>query len=163
MTKLVWKRLRPRDLEAFLRHLDAMPQAERPIYGLVGKKKIKFLHWVFAAASKLYALYFTQDRVVLSQRNVGGSRERRRIEYPIGDLVAVRVTKGPVWHTIRLEFRDGFTIKLANITRGQCDPIARVPVGGAAALARERLTVEQLTNCYFAYAFARLTGKDVLK
>ena len=34
---------------------------------------------------------------------------------------------------------------------------------GAAAFARARLTVEQLTNCYFAYAFARLTPKDVLK
>jgi hypothetical protein len=162
MTKLVWKRLRPRDLEAFLHHLDAMPPADRPLYGLVGKKKTPVLHWIFAAASKLYALYFTNDRIVLSQRNVGGSREKRRIEYAIGDLVGVRITRG-VWHSIRLEFRDGFTIKLGTITRGQCDPVAHVPDEGISAFARDRLSVEQLTNCYFAYAFARLTPKDVLK
>ena len=161
MAKLVWKKLSPGDIETLLTHVEGIPESDRPLYGLVGKKRREFLFWTFSL-NKPHVLYFTNDRVVLSQRSVGGAKEKSRREYGIGDLTDVRVTKGPLLESIKLAFSDGFKIKLRDVPKMQSDPVERVLREGIEAFARNRLSDEQITNCYFAYNFGRLIPTDLL-
>jgi hypothetical protein len=156
MARFVWKKLKPQDMEKVLKHLDAMPEGERLLYGLTGKKRNELLSWIWASANKPHALYFTKDRIVLSRRNISGTKEKSRKEFGIGDLAGVRVMTGPLLESIKLEFRDGFTIKLRDVAKHQSDPVERLLNEGTAAFARKGLTDEQLTNAYFTYRFARV-------
>jgi hypothetical protein len=161
MAKLVWKKLSPGDIETLLTHIEGIPESDRPLYGLVGIKRREFLMWRFSL-NKRHALYFTNDRVVLSQRSTGGAKEKSRREYSIVDLADVRVIRGPLFESIKLAFRDGFKIKLRDVPKMQSDPVERVLREGTSAFARNRLSDEQITNCYFAYSFARLIPADLL-
>ena len=52
--------------------------------------------------------------------------------------------------------------ELRDVPKTQSDPVKLVFREGTSASARNRLSEEQITNCYYAYNFARLIPKDLL-
>lgn len=70
--------------------------------------------------------------------------------------------RGPLLESITLHFEDGFRIKLRDVPKDQGDQVKSFLEEGLAAFDRDRLTAEQLTNCCYAYSFARVIPNGLL-
>ncbi|MFH1330224.1 MAG: hypothetical protein ABIJ48_06210 [Actinomycetota bacterium] len=152
MTRRVWKQLPPEELDAFRAHLDALPAAERPGYGMLG---VKASWWSrLGGGARPFVVLFVGDRVTLSKRSFCRRRELTRDEYPAADLKAMTVRRGPLLESVRLTFADGYTLRVGGLPRGQSRPLERFLAGEVGAFDPAGLSPEQLTN--FCQAAAAL-------
>lgn len=146
--KMVWKQLKPEDLEVFLSYLDTLPEEDRPIYGIQGKKASAW-EKLGGGTSRIIVLFYP-DRAVFSMRGLTGVKEKSRIERPLSDIVDVRVVAGPLLSSVAFTFRDGSKTKLANVAHKEAAPLTRFMAEGEAALDRSRLDPESLTAFFYA-------------
>ena len=146
--KLVWKQLKPEDMELFLSHLDSLPEAERPIYGISGKKAS--LWEKLGGGTKRIIVLFYPDRLVISTRSMVGLTEKARVERPLSDIDDVHVLAGPLMSSVALRFRDGSKTKLANVGHKEAEPLTRYMDEGVSVFARSRLDPEALTAFFYA-------------
>jgi hypothetical protein len=141
---MVWKRLRPEDLEAFRAYLAALPVSGGPRYGLLG---VKASWWTrVGGAARPFVVLLAGGRLALSKRTFRTHRGRARHQYPLTDLKAVKVRRGPLLESMRLTFADGYSLRVGALPRRQSAPLERYLAGEADALDPARLSPEQLTN-----------------
>lgn len=144
MARLVWKRLRPEDLEAFRAHLAALPAAGGPRYGLLG---VKTSWWTrLGGAARPFVVLLAGGRLALSKRSFRRHRGVSRHQYPLADLKGVKVRRGPLLESVRLTFADGYALRVGALPRRQSLPLERYLAGEAGALDLARLSPVQLTN-----------------
>lgn len=144
MRVLVWKHLRPEDLEAFRAYLAALPAAGGPRYGLLG---VKASWWTrLGGGARPFVVLLAGGRLALSKRSFWRHREVSRCQYPRADLVSLKVRRGPLLESVRLTFTDGFRPRVGGLPRRHSRPLELYLGGETAALDPARLTPEQLTN-----------------
>lgn len=150
---MVWKRLRPEDLEAFRAYLAALPAAGGPRYGLLG---VKASWWTrMGGGARPFVVLLAGGRVALSKRSFRTHRGVSRHHYPLTDLEAVKVRRGPLLESVRLTFADGYSLRVGGLPRRQSLPLERYLAGDVDALSPARLSPEQLTN--FCQAMAAVS------
>lgn len=141
---LVWKRLPPEDLEAFRAYLAALPSAGEPRYGLLG---VKASWWTrLGGGARPFVVLLAGGRLALSKRSFWRHREVSRRQYPLADLAAVKVRRGPLLESVRLTFTDGYRLRVGGLPRRHSRPLELYQGGETAALDPAGLTPEQLTN-----------------
>jgi hypothetical protein len=141
---MVWKQLRPEDLEAFRAHLDGLPRAGGPRYGLLG---VKASWWTrLGGGARPFVVLLAGGWIALSKRSFRGRRDLTRDRYPFGDLKRMKVRRGLLLESVRLIFADGYSLRVGGLPRRQSRPLERYLAGEADALDPSRLTPEQLTN-----------------
>ncbi|MBN2112567.1 MAG: hypothetical protein JW785_00410 [Acidimicrobiia bacterium] len=144
MARSVWRRLPPEDLAAFRAFLDELPAAGGPRYGLLG---IKVSWWSrLSGPTRPYVVLVAGGRIALSKRTFHRRREVTRHDFPLGDLKAMRVHRGPLLESARLTFADGYSLRVGGLPRWQSRPLERYLAGEADALDPGTLSPEQLTN-----------------
>lgn len=154
MARPVWKQLPPADLDAFRAYLDALPRGERPGYGMLG---VKASWWSrLSGPARPFVVLFVGERVTLSKRSFSRRRELTRDEYPVADLEAMAVRRGPLLESARLTFADGYALRVGGLPRRQSRPVERFLAGEADAFDPAGLSPEQLTNFCQAVAAAGL-------
>jgi hypothetical protein len=147
---MVWKRLRPEDLEAFRAYLEGLPREGRPRYGLLG---VKASWWTrLGGGARPFVVLLAGERIALTKRSFRGHRDITRDQYPLGDLKGMKVRRGLLLESVRLTFADGYSLRLGGLPRRQSRPLERYLAGETDALEPSRLTPEQLTNFYQAMA-----------
>ena len=154
MARPVWKQLPPADLDAFRAYLDALPRGERPGYGMLGVKASWWSH--LSGPARPFVVLFLEDRVILSKRSFFRHRRVTRDEYPVADLEAMAVRRGPLLESARLTFADGYALRVGGLPRRQSRPVERFLAGEADAFDPAGLSPEQLTNFCQAVAVAGL-------
>ena len=158
MARPVWKQLPSEDLDAFRVHLDGLPAEYRPRYALLG---VKASWWSrLSGPARPFVVVFLKDRVILSKRSFFRHRRVTRDEYPLADLEAMAVRRGPLLESARLTFADGYSLRVGGLPRWQSRPIERFLAGEADAFDPAGLSPEQLTNFCQAVTAAglRLAG-----
>ena len=141
---MVWKWLRSEDLDAFRAFLDALPVAGAPRYGLLG---IKVSWWSrLSGPARPFVVLLAGGRIALSKRTFHRHREVTRHDYPLGDLKAMKVHRGPLLESVRLTFADGYSLRVGGLPRWQSRPLERHLAGESEALDPSGLSPEQLTN-----------------
>lgn len=144
MARMVWKRLRPEDLEAFRLYLEGLPRAGGPRYGLLG---VKASWWTrLGGGARPFVVLLAGGWIALSKRSFRGHRDITRDRYPRGDLKRMKVRRGLLLESVRLTFADGYSLRVGGLPRRQSRPLERYLAGEADALDPSRLTPEQLTN-----------------
>ncbi len=150
MARVVWKRLRPEDLEAFRAYLEGLPRAGEPRYGLLG---VKASWWTrLGGGARPFVVLLSGGHIAVSKRSFRGRRDITRDRYPLGDLKRMKVRRGPLLESVRLTFADGYALRVGGLPRRQSRPLERYLAGEADALDPSRLTPEQLTNFWQAMA-----------
>jgi len=148
VASLVWKRLRPEDLEGFRAYLAALPTAGGPRYGLLG---VKASWWTrMGGGARPFVVLLAGGHLALSKRSFRGRRGASRHQYRLSDLRAMKVRRGPLLESVRFTFADGYSLRVGGLPRHQTRPLERYLGGEADALDPENLTPEQLTNFYQA-------------
>lgn len=160
MPKMVWKQLKPDDLEVVTDALAAMPDAERPLYGFTGVKTSLWSQ--IGGGAKPFVVLFTPDRIVFSKRSVTGTKEAERREFAHGDLTEVSVRNGPLLDSALFRFADGFKVRVGNIPHTQIDPVTRFRREGPGAFEWSRLSPVQKTNCYYTFTTMGVLPRDLL-
>jgi len=160
MVKRVWKELKLDDLGVVTDHLEAMPEEQRPLYGLVGVKTSLWSQ--MGGGAKPFVVLIMPDRIVLSKRSVTGKKETWRKETPLSGLVDVSVRRGPMLDSAQLTFDDGYRVRVGNVPHTQIDPVTGAVERGAVALDWDELTSVQKTNCYYAFTMMELLPRDLL-
>jgi hypothetical protein len=141
---MVWKRLRPEDLEAFRAYLEALPRAGGPRYGLLG---VKASWWTrLGGGARPFVVLVAGERIALTKRSFRGHRDVTHDRYPLGDLKRMKARRGLLLESVRLTFADGYSLRVGGLPRRQSRPLERYLAGEADALDPSRLTPEQLTN-----------------
>ncbi len=144
MARLVWKRLRPEDLDAFRAHLEGLPPAGGPRYGWLG---VKASWWTrLGGGARPFVVLLAGGRIALSKRSFRRHRSVTRDQYRLGDLEKMKVRRGLLLERVRLTFADGYCLRVGGLPRRQSLPLERFLAGEADALDPSRLTPEQLTN-----------------
>lgn len=137
------------EAEWFYSRLDALPETERPLYAFSGRKSSAWQK-LGGGASQVLVL-FHPDRVVLSTRGMASmKKEKARSEHAVGDLVDVQVTDGPMLSSVTLGFRDGTSVKVADVDHAAAKPLHRYMAQGLAAF--DRATLEPKTATTFMLA-----------
>jgi len=159
--KFVWKSLPPEDINKLLEYVASIPEGERPLYGLTGKKS-SFL--TAGTAMWTHAICFTADRIMVTEEGFV-SGKKTQTGHNLSDLVQVDVKRRKLAGSdeLVLEFGDGSSVELVNVPKTQCDPVELLPSQGTSVFARERLSDAQITNCYYAYDMAAVIPPDLLK
>jgi len=144
VNRMVWKQLPPEDLDAFRAFLDALPVAGRPRYGLMG---VKVSWWSrLGGPARPFVVLLAGGRLALSKRSFRRRGELTRHEYPMGDLKAMKVRRGPLLEAVRFTFADGYKLRVGSLPRRQAHPLERYLAGEGEALDPAGLSPEQLTN-----------------
>jgi hypothetical protein len=147
-TKLHWRKLAPGEMHTFLSYLDAVPDKERPVYGISGDKSS--LWQKMGGGTKHIIVLFFPDHVVFSTRSMVTRKELSRRERPLSDITGVNVIAGPMMSGVAFRFNDGSKLKVANLMHKEAEPLTRFMSEGLAAFDRSRLDEESLS--YFFYA-----------
>jgi hypothetical protein len=140
--------MRPEQLEQLGRHLESMPDAERPLYGL-SASVFSFLsgfqdfpRWeLFYARVPVY-LVFTRDALT-----VAGGKRKMQGRHLHGDLIEVEPAGLPKGSSATLRFASGKKLKLSRIPPGALDPVVEYVQVGVGALAWDRLDEARRTHC----------------
>jgi hypothetical protein len=160
MVKRVWKELKPDDMAVVTDALEALPEDQRPLYGLTG---IKTSFWSrIGGGAKPFIVLFMPGEIILSKRTLGGSKAISRMVKPLGDLVDVSVRNGPLLGSARFEFADGFEIRVGNIPHTQINPVQGFLRHGKDAFAWDALSDTQRTNCYYTYTTMGILKRELL-
>lgn len=146
--KLVWKQLKPEDMQVFLSYLDALPEGERPTYGFTGQKASVWQK-MGGGTGRVIVLFYP-DRVMVSMRGLTGVKEKSRFERPLDEIEDVHVASGPLLSSVAIRFRDGSKAKVANVGHKEAEPLSRFTAEGVAAFDRSRLVPEALTGFFYA-------------
>ncbi len=161
MPKFVWKSLKPEDMETFLGYVDGLPESERPLYGLTGKKPA-FL--TAGSAMWTHAVHFTADQVIVTEVAFV-SNKKTQTSHDLSDLVQVDAKKPKLgeFGRLKLGFSDDSSLDLTQVPKTQSEPVELLLTEGTSAFPPERLTDAQITNCYYAYDMAGVIPPDLLR
>ncbi|MEX1207933.1 MAG: hypothetical protein WEE36_04890 [Acidimicrobiia bacterium] len=132
------------EAEWFYARLDAVPEAERPVYAFSGRKS-SLWHKLGGGVSQVLVL-FHPDRVVVSTRGmVNLKKEKARREHTVDELTEVQVVEGPLFSSVTLHFRDGTSVKVVDVDHAAAKPLHHYSTKGLGAFDRARLEPKTLT------------------
>ena len=146
-TKVHWSRLSDAELERFLSHLDTLPERDRPVYAISGRKSS--LWEKMGGGTHQIIVIFYPDRVVISDRGTFSTKEKGRRHLPIEDLKDVKIVSGPLFSSVALRFESEKT-KLVNVRHQAAEPVGGYESMGLAAFDRSRLTPEAISDFFYA-------------
>jgi hypothetical protein len=144
---------RPRQLSdehraKFFAYLDRLPANDRPVYGFSAQRPSL---WQRLGGGTTYVqVLFFPDHVVFSTRAMASVKESARETRLLGEIASITVTPGTLMCRATFTFVDGATMKLANVSHAEADPLSHFGAAGLAAFNRAGLSPAAVSSFFVA-------------